>query len=203
MIAIHKDVQKKIFEEVDANYEGGDVEMEDLHKYKYIEMVIKEALRLFPTVPFVPRKVTQEFQMKEYTIPKDTILIDFLYHMHRNTLYWGDDANDFRPERFEPEEIKKIHPHAYAPFAGEKRIFLMVLEGAMRHSFFHSWQTSLHRQQVRDVLPEGRSCAHFQELRVQLDLQVRGAHCHHVAESRDRPKVPRVGREAKSQVTAH
>jgi cytochrome P450 len=124
MIAMHKDVQKKIYEEIDANYKGGDVEMEELHKYKYIDMVIKESLRLYPALPFIPRKVTREFQMKEYTIPKDTILINFLYHMHRNKLYWGEDAKDFRPERFEPEEIKKIHPHAYAPFACE--FFLLI-----------------------------------------------------------------------------
>lgn len=82
-------------------------------------MVIKESLRIFPTIPIVPRKVTKEFQMNEHRIPKDAILVEFIYALHRNKDYWGDDALTFRPERFEPENMKDIHTHAFLPFAGK------------------------------------------------------------------------------------
>ena len=127
LLGIHTDVQQKVIEEVDEFFDGTDVSVEDLHKYKYIEMVIKESLRIFPTIPIVPRKVTKEFQMNEHRIPKDAILIEFIYALHRNKDYWGEDALKFRPERFE-EEL--INPHAYTPFTDGNRIcigkFFMV-----------------------------------------------------------------------------
>ncbi|KAL7050157.1 hypothetical protein ACKWTF_003967 [Chironomus riparius] len=122
LLAIHTDVQQKLINEVDEFFDGNDVSVEDLHKYKYTEMVIKEALRIFPTIPIVPRKVTKEFQLNEHRIPKDAILIEFIYALHRNKDYWGEDALKFIPERFEPENMKDIHTHAYLPFAGKSQL---------------------------------------------------------------------------------
>jgi cytochrome P450 len=42
--------------------------------------------------------------------------------LHTNKTYWGDDAMDFRPDRFRPENISKVHPYAYFPFSGGQRI---------------------------------------------------------------------------------
>jgi cytochrome P450 family 313 len=42
--------------------------------------------------------------------------------LHTNKAYWGDDAMDFKPDRFSPESISKVHPYAYIPFSGGQRI---------------------------------------------------------------------------------
>lgn len=100
-------------------YDGvSSIDIEDLHKFKYVEMVVKESLRIFPTIPIVPRKVTEEFQLNEHRIPKNAILIEFVYAIHRNENHWGKDAHLFRPERFDPVTNPDFNPHAYIPFAG-------------------------------------------------------------------------------------
>lgn len=41
---------------------------------------------------------------------------------HTNQKLWGEDANDFNPERFSSESFKKIHPYAYFPFSKGPRV---------------------------------------------------------------------------------
>lgn len=42
--------------------------------------------------------------------------------VQRNPKLWGDDAHLFKPERFLPENIDKVHPYAYIPFSTGARI---------------------------------------------------------------------------------
>jgi cytochrome P450 len=40
-----------------------------------------------------------------------------IVNIHRNKMLWGDDADQFKPERFVEENIQKVHPYAYLPFS--------------------------------------------------------------------------------------
>jgi cytochrome P450 len=50
------------------------------------------------------------------------VLLNIL-KVQRNPKYWGSDAHDFIPERFEPEKIEKIHSYAFSPFT---RNFIVI-----------------------------------------------------------------------------
>ena len=64
MIASHPEVQRKLHEEIDRVF-GDDCNrpctIEDLNELEYLECVIKETLRLFPSVPFIGREVQEDF----------------------------------------------------------------------------------------------------------------------------------------------
>ena len=64
MIALHPEVQQKLHEEMDRVFGDDDSRpctMEDLNELEYLERVIKETLRLFPSVPFIGREVQEDF----------------------------------------------------------------------------------------------------------------------------------------------
>jgi cytochrome P450 len=54
-------------------------------------------------------------------IPKGATVMVAAFSVHRNKEYWGADADEFRPERFEPESFKTVPPYAYIPFTGNFR----------------------------------------------------------------------------------
>lgn len=117
MLAMHKDVQEKVFEEVQNVIGAKDVEESDLHRLHYLEMVLKESMRLFPVLPIHARVATEDVELEKYTIPAGANIVISVYNAHRNTTTWGDDAEKFRPERFSPENYGKLHPYAFLPFS--------------------------------------------------------------------------------------
>lgn len=124
MLAMHKNVQDKLVCEL-REVLGGKTEInyEILNKLSYLEMVIKETMRLIPVAAFTLRKTTEDFELNninnKYIIPAGSNLFLSIFSLHRDEKYWGDDAHFFIPERFEPERIKNVHPYAFLPFSGD------------------------------------------------------------------------------------
>lgn len=146
MLAMHKDVQAKVIEEIDSVVGINDriEDYETLHKLTYIEMVIKETMRLFPVLPVVAREVTDDLEIDGCIIPQGTVLAIFSYGIHRSKKYWGADAELFRPSRFEPQNMENIHQYAYIPFTGGPRLcigwrYAMVLMKVYLANFFSKY----------------------------------------------------------------
>ncbi|KOB66031.1 Uncharacterized protein OBRU01_21831, partial [Operophtera brumata] len=108
MLARHPEVQNKVYEE--------SVSAEDLPRLKYLEAVIKESLRLYPPVPIIVRKADKDIKLPNgLELPKGTSFMINIWAVHRNPVYWGKDAEEFRPERFLESNLK--HPAAFIPFS--------------------------------------------------------------------------------------
>jgi cytochrome P450 family 313 len=122
-IAMHKNVQDKLVAELKSvfgvNPNVSLADLKALSNLNYLEMVINETLRLLPVVPFVFRFAEKEIQLQNYKIPAGANILIPIFRIQRNKAYWGEDANEFRPERFEREDFKNIHPYAYVPFTSE------------------------------------------------------------------------------------
>lgn len=122
-LAHEADVQKKVAEELRTIFGADQVRpasYQDLQDMKYLDMVIKETLRLYPSVPAYGREVDNEFQFDGITYPKKTQLLIFAFGIHRNPEYFPDPEK-FDPDRFTPEKQMEKQPYCYVPFSAGPR----------------------------------------------------------------------------------
>ena len=60
-------VQEKLLKEINEKLSNGDnFNGSDLGKLKYMEMVIRESLRLFPPVPFLGRRIEEDLVLSKW-----------------------------------------------------------------------------------------------------------------------------------------
>nr|WRX06085.1 CYP341B6 [Helicoverpa armigera] len=131
MLSRYPEVQEKVYQELQEVFGDSDrpVEAADLPRLKYLEAVIKETMRLYPPVPIILRKIESDV-----TLPSGVTLVDGcgvvinIWGIHHNPQYWGDDVEEFRPERFlQPLECSA----AFMPFSHGPRNCLGYLYATM------------------------------------------------------------------------
>ncbi|XP_029847582.2 cytochrome P450 4c3 [Ixodes scapularis] len=115
--------QQKIHDELDFIF-GDDTErhvtIEDMKEMRYLECVIKESQRLYPSVPFYSRLCEEPFELGGTMLPKGTVVQVSNYFLHRDPKVFPK-PEEFRPDRFLPENSKGRHPFAYVPFSAGSR----------------------------------------------------------------------------------
>jgi cytochrome P450 len=81
------------------------------------EIAFKEALRIIPPVPALPRRALRDFEFAGYRIPGgSSIAINPLFTHHMPEI-WPDPGR-FEPERFADAAQASRHRYAYVPFGG-------------------------------------------------------------------------------------
>ncbi|KAK4485608.1 hypothetical protein RD792_008251 [Penstemon davidsonii] len=98
------------------------VEENDLNKLPYLQAVVKEILRLHPSLPLLlPRKAVKDTEFMGYSIPKDTTVILNAWAIHRDPKLW-DEPLMFKPERFIDSKIdSKGQNFEFLPFGSGRR----------------------------------------------------------------------------------
>ncbi|GFV18287.1 cytochrome P450 4V2 [Trichonephila clavipes] len=122
-IGLNKDVQEKIHEELDRIF-GDDTERpvntEDLKDMIYLDRVIKESQRLYPSVPVIARRISENTNICGYPIPEGSSCIVFVHQLHRDETVFPNPEK-FDPDHFLPENSANRHPYAYIPFSAGPR----------------------------------------------------------------------------------
>ncbi|WP_440604562.1 bifunctional cytochrome P450/NADPH--P450 reductase [Bacillus sp. GB_SG_008] len=116
----HPEVLKKAYEEVDQVLGDSTPSYKQVLNLKYIRMILNEAIRLWPTAPsfdVYPKEDT--IIGGQYHVKKGEGLTVLLPALHRDKEVWGEDAEEFRPERF--ADPSKVPNHAYKPFGNGQR----------------------------------------------------------------------------------
>ncbi|KAJ3629676.1 hypothetical protein MTP99_014053 [Tenebrio molitor] len=121
-LADNPEVQKKVYEEILSltGEKNSYLTMQILQDAKYLEMVIKEAQRMYPTVPIVERQLETHYSIDGYDFPQGTILTIFIYAIHHNEKYYPK-PEIFDPERFSLENQSQRHNYAFIPFSAGPR----------------------------------------------------------------------------------
>ncbi|MCY7781610.1 MULTISPECIES: bifunctional cytochrome P450/NADPH--P450 reductase CypB [unclassified Bacillus (in: firmicutes)] len=115
----HPEKLKKAQEEADRVLTDTP-EYKQIQQLKYIRMVLNETLRLYPTAPAFSLYAKEDTVLGgEYPISKGQPVTVLIPKLHRDQNAWGEDAEDFRPERF--EDPSSIPHHAYKPFGNGQR----------------------------------------------------------------------------------
>lgn len=121
LLANHQDAQEKAAKEQFKIFgtDSREPKMNDLHDMKYLEMVIKESLRIYPSVPSFIRRLSKKLTLTSgKVIPPGYNVMVWPYFVHRNEDYW-DNPEEFRPERFGQDETR--HPFCFLPFSAGPR----------------------------------------------------------------------------------
>jgi len=116
----HREVEARLHAEVDSVLAGRVPTLEDLPQLPYTRMVVDEALRLYPSVYVLSRKVAKEDELCGFRIQAGSSVDLSPYATHRLPEFW-EEPEQFRPERFTPEQVAKRPRFAYFPFIAGPR----------------------------------------------------------------------------------
>ncbi|XP_055534104.1 probable cytochrome P450 6g2 isoform X2 [Wyeomyia smithii] len=121
------DIQERLRDEIRSCLQnhGPDLSYECLiNEMPYLGMVISEAARLYPVLPFLERQCTLPEGTTGYklhpfhdtfSIPNKMPLLVPIYAIHRDPKYFPDPLR-FNPDRFAKENLENIVPCSYMPF---------------------------------------------------------------------------------------
>lgn len=117
LLSKHPVVTRQVRLELEEVLEGRLATFEDLPKLKYTNKVLKEVLRIYPSVWTFLRSAIADDEIGGYHIPAKSIMILSPYITHRDTRFW-ENPEEFDPERFTPERFSQLPRFAYFPFGG-------------------------------------------------------------------------------------
>ncbi|TMW65601.1 hypothetical protein Poli38472_008243 [Pythium oligandrum] len=124
LLGKHPEVEKKIREEM-ATQLGDVVNDKDVYlttehtkHLVYMEAALKEAMRMYPPIPFTFREAAEDAVIcGDIFIRKGQKVVIPQYTLARSPIHWGPDADQFRPERWiDPETGRVKQESAYKFF---------------------------------------------------------------------------------------
>ena len=114
LLSSHPDVVRKLLAEFrEYIAEDETPTLANTKSLVYTKMVLQEVLRLYPPVPIDGYDATKDCTLPNgFKVSKETQIRYCGWDLHRRPELWGEDAEEFRPERFEHNPA----PFTYVPF---------------------------------------------------------------------------------------
>ena len=121
LLSQHSEVEATLLGELHEVLRGRLPTAADLQNLPYTEMVVREALRLYPPAPGVAREPIEDVTIGGYRVPKGSLVTVNTYALQRDPRFF-DDPERFDPERFARGWEDRIPRYAYLPFGGGPRV---------------------------------------------------------------------------------
>ena len=120
LLSQNPEVEQRLHDEVDRVLGSRYAGYEDVTKLKYTEMVLSEAMRLYPPAWAMGRHALDDFALGSYFMPRGTTVFLCQYVMHRDERYFPDPGR-FDPDRWTPEAKAGRPRFSYFPFGAGSR----------------------------------------------------------------------------------
>ncbi|TYH52882.1 hypothetical protein ES332_D09G058900v1 [Gossypium tomentosum] len=120
----HPRVMLKLESELESIIGKRMVEENDLPKLEYLDMVVRETLRLYPVAPMlIPRESMKDIIIDGCYISKKSRVIVNVFAIGRDPNVWSNNVEEFFPERFINSNIE-LHGHDFelVPFGSGRRV---------------------------------------------------------------------------------
>jgi len=120
LLATHPEEQAKLHAEVDRVLAGGRPSAAGMPQLTYTNMVVREAMRLYPPAWVMSRRAAEEVEIHGYTLPPGSNVIISPWVNHHDERFFPH-AGEFRPDRWASQAGQELPKFAYFPFGGGPR----------------------------------------------------------------------------------
>jgi len=115
-------IQDRLRREILGATTTGHVDYATIESMHFLNNALRESLRLYSPAIVLPREAGEDLVIGGVCLPKGTTLNLVPAMVQRNPLIWGEDADEFNPDRWDNLGADAASPYAITSFSGGPRV---------------------------------------------------------------------------------